>query len=127
MPPSRFAFRSRSRRRGTTSTRESAKPAPAESAAQEGVQQDRQHQAQQDAGDDRKVEVDIATVDGDVTGHLAEEGNPESQREEEANHENEAANDDEQLADLGHEFIVRAAGRADLAAGSRLGYKPVKP
>src|SRR2546430_7304045 len=121
MPPSRSVSRSRSARRCTTSMRESAKPGRAESAAEEGVQQDRQQQAQQQAGDDRKVEVDVATVDGDVARQLAEVRDPKAQGEKEADHEDEAANDDEQLADLGHEPIVPAIQRPDLAAGSRVG------
>jgi len=58
----------------------------------------------------------VATVDGDVTGQFAEERNPEPQAEKETDHEDQAANDDEQLADLGHESIVPAAQRPDLAA-----------
>src|SRR3979411_3444463 len=127
MPPSRFASRSRSRRRCATSTKESAKPGRPESAAEEGVQQDRQDQAQEQAGDDRKVEMHVATIDRDVTGQLAEEGNPESQAEKEADYQDEAADDDEQLANLGHEFIVPATERPDLAAGARGGWEPRQP
>src|SRR5207245_6293445 len=100
---------------------ESEKGARAESAAEEGVEHDRQQQAEKQAGDDRKIEVDVATVDGDVAGQFAEIGDPEAQREKEADHEDEAANDDEQLANLGHKFIVPALERPDLAAGSRVG------
>jgi hypothetical protein len=65
--------------------------------------------------------MDIAAIDRDVTGQFSEIGNPESQAQKEADHEDEATDDDEQLADLGHESIVRAARRLDLAAGSRVG------
>ena len=64
--------------------------------------------------------MNVATVDGDVPWQFTEEGNPESQAEKQADYEDEAADDDEQLADLGHEFIVPAAGRPDLAAASRM-------
>src|SRR5438034_1095925 len=62
MPRSRSGSRSRSRRPCTTSTRKSVKPGRAESAPKEDGQQDRQQQAHQQAGDDRKVEVDVAKV-----------------------------------------------------------------
>src|SRR3979409_988151 len=101
MSPSRFASRSRSRRRCTTSTKQFAKLGPTESAPKEHVQEQRQQQAQQQAGDDRKVEMNVATVDGDVPWQFTEEGNPESQAEKQADHEDEASDDDEQLADLG--------------------------
>src|SRR5438128_556029 len=73
MSRSRSGSRSRSRRHCTTSTRKSVKPGRAESAPKEDGQQDRQQQAHQQAGDDRKVEVDVATVDGDVAQVLAVE------------------------------------------------------
>src|SRR6266700_2080430 len=101
MSRSRSGSRSRSRRHCTTSTRKSVKPGRAESAPKEDGQQDRQQQAHQQAGDDRKVEVDVATVDGDVAGQFSEVGDPKAQGEKKADHEDEAANDDEQLADLG--------------------------
>src|SRR6266566_1181136 len=121
MPRSRSGSRSRSRRHYTTSTRKSVKPERAESAPKENGQQDREQQAHQQAGDDRKVEVDVATVDGDVARQFAEVGDPKAQGEKEADHEDEAANDDEQLADLGHESIVPAVPRPDLAVASRVG------
>src|SRR6266568_3716977 len=117
MSRSRSGSRSRSRRHCTTSTRKSVKPGRAESAPKE----DGQQQAHQQAGDDRKVEVDVATVDGNVAGQFAKIGDPKAQGEKEADHEDEAANDDEQLADLGHEPIVPAVPRPDLSVESRVG------
>ena len=65
--------------------------------------------------------MDVATVDRDVTGQFAEKGNPQPEAKEESNHQNEAPNDNEELADLGHKSIVPVAERPDLAAGSQVG------
>src|SRR5438067_5086793 len=96
---SRFACRSPSPRNCAISTRKSAKRGPADgSAAEKQVEQQRKHQAQQQEGDDRKIEVDIAAIDRDVAGQPAQEWDSQTEEKHEPDHHDEAADDDEQLA-----------------------------
>src|SRR5438094_3782073 len=105
---SRFACRSPSPRNCAISTRKSAKRGPADgSAAEKQVEQQREHQAQQQAGDDRKIEMDIAAVERDVAGQPSQEWDSQAKEEDQADHHDEAADDDEQLANLGHELSYR--------------------
>src|SRR5438094_2561839 len=115
---SRFACRSPSPRNCAISTRKSAKRGPADgSAAEKQVEQQREHQAQQQAGDDRKIEMDIAAVERDVAGQPSQEWDSQAKEEDQADHQDEAADDDEQLADFGHEFRTCAGGRLPFRVG----------
>src|SRR5437867_7915817 len=105
---SRFACPSPSPRSCAICTRESAKRGRADrSAAEKEVEQQGQHQAQQQTGDDRKIEMDVAAVDRDVAGQPAEKWDSHTEEEDEADHHDEATEDDEQLADFGHEVMLR--------------------
>src|ERR1700693_5363304 len=121
MPPWRFASSNRSPSRCATSTKKFERPEPASSAAEENVQEQRQHQAQQQARDDRKVEVDIATIDRDITGQFAEIGNAEPEGQEQPDDHDEAPDDDEELADLRHTLILTAPAMLPSPCGGRSG------
>src|SRR5207244_7510587 len=64
--------------------------------------------SQQQTGDDRKIEVDIAAVDRNVAGQPAEKWDSQTEEEDQPDQHDEATDDDEQLPDLGHEFMVQA-------------------
>src|SRR5436305_14722141 len=121
---SRFACPSPSPRSCAICTRESAKRGRTDrSAAEKQVEQQRQNQAQQQTGDDRKIEMDVAAVDRDVAGQPSQEWDSQAKEEDQADHQDEAADEDEQLADFGHEFIVPApSGSLPLVGRDREGF-----
>src|ERR1700694_5472135 len=123
MPRSRFASPIRSLSRCATSTRKFEKPGRVRSAAEEGVQEQRQHQAQQQAGDDREGEVDVAAVDRDITRELAEIGDSQSEGQEEADDDNEATDNDEELADVRHALVLTAAAKIPSPGGALGGFR----
>jgi len=55
--------------------------------------------------------MDVAAVDGDVARQPAEKWDSYTEEEDEADHHDEAADDDKQLADFGHTLIVPARGQ----------------
>src|SRR5207244_8420053 len=53
--------------------------------------------SQQQTGDDRKIEVDIAAVDRNVAGQPAEKWDSQTEEEDQPDQHDEATDDDEQL------------------------------
>src|ERR671935_1327070 len=95
----------------TTYISGSGRPAKAEagSATNEDAEDQGEQHADQQAGDDRKVNVDIAAVDGDVTGQPSQERDPRTERKGKADDDDENPHDDQQPADVGHDLILAAS------------------
>src|SRR5262245_16480837 len=69
-------------------------------------EQQGQHHAQDDAGDDREIESEIALSIDNVPGQAADTGDTRAERQEQANGHQQASDQEQSAAEIGHTYIL---------------------
>ena len=82
-----------------------------------------QHDADDDAGNDRKIESAVSSFDSDVAGQTSQPTHTDASPKQNAKNDDHEANNDEQFSELRHTLISHET--SDRARLSRAGAKSV--